>query len=93
MKTIDNVESTVRVLLSTLAPSARARLVQECGVSVPVENRILRRPEAARLLGRTPRAVDYLVKAGSLPRVTFPGHTRGAGFRLSDVQALIGGMT
>jgi hypothetical protein len=91
MKNQESVESTVRVLLSTLAPSARARIVSECAQSAPVENRILRRTEAARLLGRSPRAVDYLVAAGSLSKVTFPGHSRGAGFRLSDINSLIGG--
>ena len=93
MNANESVESTVRVLLSTLPQAARARIVQECSIPTPVENRILRRPEAARLLGRSPRAVDYLVASGALPRVTFPGHQRGAGFRYSDLMQLIGGAT
>lgn len=91
MKTVESVESTIRVLLSTLAPSARARIVQECATQAPVENRIVRRVEAAKILGRSTRAVDYLVQAGSLSKVTFPGHQRGAGFRLTDIQSLISG--
>ena len=91
MKTIESVESTVRVLLNTLPAAAKARIIQECAVSAPVENRIVRRVETAKILGRSTRAVDYLVAAGSLPRVTFPGHHRAAGFRYSDIQALIGG--
>jgi hypothetical protein len=91
MSASDNVESTVRVLLSTLSQSAKTRLIQECSVPTPAEDRIIRRIEAARLLARSPRAVDYLSASGVLPKVTFPGHARGAGFRLSDVQSLIGG--
>jgi len=91
MKTSESVESTVRVLLSTLPPTARARLVQECNVPAPVENRIIRRTDTAKMLGRSTRAIDYLVAQGALEKVTFPGHSRGAGFRLSDIQALIGG--
>jgi hypothetical protein len=89
---VESVESSIRVLLNTLPAAAKARILQEeCAVSAPVENRIVRRVEAARILGRSTRAVDYLVQAGSLPRVTFPGHQRGAGFRLSDIQSLISG--
>jgi len=91
MKNSETVEVTIRALLSTLPPTARARLVQECNVPAPVENRIIRRTDTAKMLGRSTRAVDYLVAAGSLQRVTFPGHSRAAGFRLSDVQSLIGG--
>jgi hypothetical protein len=91
MSNQQTLESTVRVLLSTLEPAALARIKAEHFVSRPTENRILRRPEAARILGRSPRAVDYLVSSGALRKIVFPGHTRGSGFRLSDVQALIGG--
>ena len=91
MKTTENTESTIRVLLSTLPPTARERILQECIPSPIVECKIIRRPEAARLLARSTRAVDYLVAAGVLPKVTFPGRQKAAGFRLSDVQALIGG--
>jgi hypothetical protein len=54
-------------------------------------DRIVRRKEAAHLLGRSPRAVDYLSAQGSLEKVKFPGHTRGAGYRLSSIQALLCG--
>lgn len=91
MSASENVEATVRVLLSTLPQAARARIVQECIPPPEIECKIIRRPEAARLLARSTRAVDYLVKAGVLPKVTFPGHQKGAGYRLSDIQALIGG--
>jgi len=54
------------------------------------DDRIIRRAEAARLLARTTRAVDMLARGGVLKRVRLPGRTRGAGFRLSEVQQLIG---
>ena len=55
------------------------------------QDRILRRAEAARMLGRCPKAVDRLAAAGLLPKVTFGGYKRAAGFRLSDVARLIAG--
>lgn len=89
---IESVESSIRVLLNTLPAAAKARILQEeCAVSAPVENRIVRRVEAAKILGRSTRAVDYLVAQGALEKVMFPGHLRGAGFRMSDITTLIGG--
>jgi hypothetical protein len=52
-------------------------------------DRICRRAEVAKLLGRSVRAVDCLREQKILVPVTMPGRARGAGFRLSDVQALI----
>jgi hypothetical protein len=52
-------------------------------------DRIIRRGEVAKVLGRSTRAVDYLVAQKILPKIVFPGRSRGGGFRLSDVQALI----
>ena len=54
-------------------------------------DRILRRSEAARLLGRSPKALDRLAANGVLKKVVFPNYRRAAGFRLSDVAALIAG--
>jgi hypothetical protein len=51
--------------------------------------RIIRRMEVARRLGRSPRAVDRLAAEGALRKVLLPGRTRAAGFRESDVAALI----
>jgi hypothetical protein len=53
------------------------------------DDRLIRRAEAARLLARTTRAVDLLARGGVLKRVRLPGRSRGAGFRLSDVQRLL----
>jgi len=47
------------------------------------------RKTAAAMLGRSPRLIDLLANRGVLPRVTLPGRVRAAGFRRSDVVALI----
>ncbi len=52
-------------------------------------DRICRRAEVAKLLGRSMRAIDCLREQKILVPVTMPGRARGAGFRLSDVMALI----
>jgi len=58
----------------------------------PHEGSILvTRKQAAAMLGRSPGLVDLLANSGSLPRVTFPGRKRAAGFRRADVVALIEG--
>jgi hypothetical protein len=51
--------------------------------------RLMRRTEVARMLGRTIRSVDHLAREGVLKRVSLPGRSRAAGFRESDVLALI----
>ena len=54
-------------------------------------DRIIRRAEAAKLLGRSLRAIDLLREQKILTPVTLPGRERGAGFKLSSIMALIGG--
>lgn len=85
-----NVESTVRVLLTTLSPKARARLIAECADPTPIEDRLIRRAEVARKLSRSTRAVDLLAAQGVLHKIVLPGRTRGGGYRLSEVQNLLG---
>lgn len=96
----DTTRDAVRAVLKadpSLDPETRNRMLEALsGVSSGKtkengETRIIRRNEAARLLARSPRAVDYLAAAGHLQKVTFPGHSRSAGFRMSSVQALING--
>ncbi len=55
------------------------------------EMRIVRRAEAARMLGLTVRGIDNLAREGNLHRVRLPGRKRGAGFRLEEIQTLIAG--
>lgn len=52
---------------------------------------LLTRKMAASMLGRSPRLIDLLAASGTLKRVTLPGRKRAAGFRKSDVVALIEG--
>ena len=54
-------------------------------------DRLLKRAEAARLLGRSPRSVDRLVEQGVLQRVRFPACKRAAGYRASDIARLVAG--
>ena len=61
--------------------------------AAPCEHRLLRRSEAARLLGRSARTVDELAQQGILHKVTLPGRKRAAGFRYADVVSLITGTT
>jgi len=92
---MQGVETSVRVLIGTLSPTVKAKLLRELTAETapthPEPERILRRVEVARLLGRSLRAVDLLREQGHLKPVTLPGRIRGAGFRLSDVTALIEG--
>lgn len=86
----NDIATTVRLLLSALPEAEQARIVQE--VAPTTEARVIRRTEAARLLSCVPRSIDRLAAQGILHRVCLPGRSRAAGFRLHDVQALIGGV-
>jgi hypothetical protein len=88
----NEVESTVRVLLSTMSPAVQARLLSEISPTAEeVVDRIIRARETAKMLSCSTRTVGALAKAGHLKRVFLPGRKLGAGFRLSDVKALIAG--
>ena len=98
MQANQNVETTVRVLIGTLPANVRTRLVRELALEItpaptPTQtdsNRIMRRAEAGKVLGRSTRAIDLLAKQGHLKKVHFPGRTRAGGFLATDVFALIG---
>ena len=64
---------------------------QEAGDPTP--DRLIRRREVGRLLGRSPKSVDRLAERGILHRITFPSSKRGAGYRLSEVERLVAGTT
>lgn len=57
----------------------------------PTAARILRRGEVAKRFGVCLRAVDGWARAGIIQKVCLPGRVRCAGFRESDVAALIEG--
>jgi len=92
-----NTETTVRVLIGTMDSAKRAKLLQELVADTPegrsqeAKERIVRRAEAAKILGRSIRAVDLLREQGHLKLVTMPGRERGAGFKFSDVLSLVNG--
>lgn len=50
--------------------------------------RIIRREEAARLLGVGVKRVDQLSRAGILKRITVPGTTRAIGISEASVRAI-----
>lgn len=54
---------------------------------------LLSRKQVAAMLGRSTRLVDLLANSGALQRVKLTGATRAAGFRKSEVVALIEGRT
>lgn len=51
--------------------------------------RVLRRLEAAAMLGRTARFVDHLAQQGVLRKVRLPGRKLAIGFLAADVESLI----
>lgn len=55
----------------------------------PQETRILRRSEAARRMGCSPRTVDRMVSDGMIQKVRLPGRKRAIGFRLADFERLL----
>lgn len=61
------------------------------GEKITREPRILRRKEAARRMACTTRHVDNLAREGILTRIILKGRKRAAGFRESEINALIGG--
>ncbi len=82
----------------TIEAKERARLLRvlqnpDKSTATPNLDRIMRRVEAAALLGCTKRTIDNLAASGALHKVRLPGRVRGCGFRASDVQSLVEGST
>ncbi len=82
----------------TVSPAERTRIVhrlrwgeKEKKVSVRKEPRLLRRETVADRLACSLRVVDQLAVDGALHRVVLPGRKRAAGFRESEVDALVVG--
>lgn len=83
----------------TVDPDTRIRIINAVQAAAKSEstpdeqgNRLLRRGEVARRLSVSLRTVDKLHKQGVLKKVSFPGRGRAAGFRMADVEVLIGGV-
>lgn len=60
-----------------------------CEQSAPKIPRLIRRAEAAQRLSCSTRTVDKLSVNGLLRKCKLPGRVRAAGFRESDIEALI----
>ncbi len=82
----------------TVDPATRIRIINAVQAAAKSESnpeehahRLLRRGEVARRLSVSLRTIDKLHTQGILKKVSLPGRGRAAGFRLSDVEALIGG--
>jgi hypothetical protein len=89
-------ETAIKAVLSadaSIDPATRARIIRALTdpAPAPTGERIVRRAEVARKYSCSIRTVDNLTKQGLLKRIVLPGRGRGAGFRESDVLALIGG--
>lgn len=54
-------------------------------------SRVIRRGEAARILGFSAKRVDQLARAGILKRVTVPGTSRSIGITEASVRAITEG--
>ena len=75
-------------------PEERKSLVETLKNGAKAEarhDRVLRRPEAARRMGVSTKALDQWKRRGVLVPVQIPGSSRALGFRESDVEALIAG--
>ena len=99
---LNTTTDAIRSLLKadpSLSPQDRTRIVavlksggkDSTGSPRVKTPRLLRRDTVAERLGCTIRQVDNLAREGILRRVILPGRTRAAGFRESDVMALITG--
>jgi len=75
----------------TVSAVERNRLLKSEDIGGVPQDRIVRRAEAAVLLGRGVKGVDRLANRGVLKKVMFPTCKKGAGFRLSDIANLISG--
>ena len=99
------LQTTAQIVRTALAAdpsvsvSERQRLLKLLRDGPPVaatdhaapEPRLIRRADAARRLGCSLRTVDNWARTGILQKVRLRGRVRAAGFRESDVVALIEG--
>ena len=84
----------VKMIISSLSLKDRATLMKELNINSraePVECRLIRRNEAARLFSCSVRTIDNISRQGLLARVKLPGRQRAMGYRLREVQQLIEG--
>jgi hypothetical protein len=53
--------------------------------------RVIRREEAGKLLGVSPKRIDQLARAGILKRITVPGTSRSIGISEASIRAITEG--
>jgi predicted DNA-binding transcriptional regulator AlpA len=95
--TVDAIKSVLRTD-PTIDPGTRGQIIQALQAAGDSKTKVLsegprliRRGEVAKRLSLSLRSIDKLHSQGILHKVKLPGRGRAAGFRLSDVEALIGG--
>jgi hypothetical protein len=85
VKTVLKVDPTVSI-------EERKRFIQILQ-GAPLEkqstDRLLKRGQVAEMLSSSARLVDKLSEEGLLHKVTYPGRKRCAGYRQSEVEALL----
>ena len=93
-----NAVKAVLLTDSTISDDERTRflnLLKNGGAdktsTAPTTPRLVRRIEAAKMLGGSLRLVDKLSASGVLLRRTLPGRSRSCGFLEADVLKLIAG--
>lgn len=74
-------KNQIKAALSVLGSAANAKAIE-------TPDRILRRPEVARLLGLSVKRVDQLAQRGILSRVVLTGTNRAIGYREADIRAI-----
>ena len=96
MKT-DRIE-LARMAFCQLSKTERLEFLRTFAPDVPkveataaLQNRIIRRLQAAERFSVSPRTLDRWAHAGLLKKRVMPGHVRAAGFVESEVAALVEG--
>lgn len=93
---LENTKTALAAIVAadpTVSKADRARLL---GALEPAPapdakpGRILKRDEVAAMVRRSRRTIDHWHRKGILQAIKLPGHTRGIGFRESDVHRLLG---
>ena len=92
MKTGNSYE-VAKLAISGLSVRDRQAILRELtGQPVDLQpDRIIRRAQVAKQFNVSLGAVDLWGKQGILKRIKLPGRTRAAGFRESEVAALVAG--
>mgnify|MGYP000979746141 CR=1 FL=1 len=82
-----------KLAFASLGKKDRALLMSELqpSTAVNIEERLIRRKDAADMLACSVRTVENYANEGLIARVKMPGRKRAFGYRYSDVQRLISG--